>query len=311
MRLAFMGAPDFALPTLRALLDAGHEIAAVYSQPPRKAGRGQSLRPTPVAAFAEARDLTLRAPKSLRDADAIAALRALGADALVVVAYGLLLPRAALEASRLGAFNLHPSLLPRWRGAAPIQRAILAGDAETGVAVMRMSEGLDEGPLLAVERTPILPHDTAASLHDRLAEQGAALMVRALEDIAAGRAAATPQAEHGATYAAKIDKAEARIDWRRPAAEIDRLIRGLSPFPGAWFELEGERVKALNCALAPAPSGAADAAPGRTLDDALLIRCGDAGAALRLTRLQRAGAGAVDAAEFLRGRAVSAGCDLK
>ncbi len=302
LRLAFMGTPDFAVYSLSALLDAGHQVAAVYTQPPSPRGRGQILQPSPVHAFAESRGLTVHTPKSMKDPDAIAAFRALDLDAAVVVAYGQILLPAVLDAPRLGSFNLHGSLLPRWRGAAPIQRAILAGDRETGVQVMRMSAGLDEGPVLFTARTPIAADDTAQSLHDRLARLGADLWPQALEAIAAGTAVETPQAETGATYARKILPAEARIDWTRPAVEIDRQIRGLSPFPGAWFTLETAkgpvRVKALDSRLA-----LGDGTPGEVLDDQLRVACGSG--AVRLLRLQREGRGAADAEAFLRGLPVT------
>lgn len=301
MRLIFMGTPDFSVPMLDALVAAGHDIAAVYTQPPRPAGRGKKPRPTPVAARAEALGLPMRTPLNFKDQADRDALADLGADAAVVVAYGLLLPQAVLDAPRRGCFNLHASLLPRWRGAAPIQRAIMAGDAESGVCVMKMALGLDTGPVALTARTPIAPDDTAASLHDRLAEIGAPLMVEAMALLAAGDLTLTEQPAEG-VYAAKIDKAEARIDWTRPAAEVDRHIRGLSPFPGAWFEWGGERIKALSSEIADG-AGAA----GEVLDDALSVACGDDAGAVRLTRLQRAGKGPMDAADFLRGRPITAG----
>ena len=294
MRLAFMGTPDFALPALRALAAAGHEIARVYTRAPRRAGRGRNLLPSPVQAAAEALGLPVATPASLRDGQVLAAFAALECDAAVVVAYGLILPPEALAAPRLGCLNLHPSLLPRWRGAAPIQRAIMAGDARTGVCVMAMEAGLDTGPVLACRETPIGPEDTARTLHDRLAEIGAALMLETLAALAAGEVSATPQPEAGVTIAAKIGKAEARIDWTRSATALDAHIRGLSPFPGAWCEIGGERVKLL---LARPEAGAG--APGEVLDDRLLVACGTG--ALRLVTLQRAGKGAIDAATFLRG----------
>ncbi|TYO91360.1 methionyl-tRNA formyltransferase [Oceanicella actignis] len=306
MRLIFMGTPDFSVPTLDALAAAGHEIAAVYTQPPRPAGRGKRPRPTPVHARAEALGLPVRTPARLRDADELAALRALEADAAVVVAYGLILPPEALRAARLGAWNLHASLLPRWRGAAPIQRAIMAGDARTGVCVMQMDEGLDTGPVLLREEVEIAPRETAGQLHDRLAAIGAPLMVKAMAALAEGAAAPVPQPEEGATYAPKISKDEARMDWRRPAAELDRLARGLSPFPGAWTTIAGERVKVLLAAPEAAPR--ADAAPGTALDDRLLIACGEG--ALRLERLQRAGRAPMPAEDFQRGFPVPAGSVL-
>jgi methionyl-tRNA formyltransferase len=310
MRLAFLGTPDFSVFTLQALVEAGHEIACVYSQPPAPRGRGQELKPSPVQAYAETRGIPVRTPASMRDAAEIAAFADLDLDAAVVVAFGQILPREVLEAPRLGAFNLHASLLPRWRGAAPIQRAIMAGDAQTGVDVMRMTEGLDEGPVLATVVTPIGPLDTAGTLHDRLAAAGAALLIETLPAIAAGTATETPQPDAGVTYAKKIRSREARIDWTRPAAEIDRHIRGLSPFPGAWFTLVGDkgpvRVKAL---LSAHDAGAGtDAAPGTVLDDALLVACGEG--AVRLLRVQREGRGPQDAETFLRGAPVAAGTRL-
>ena len=298
-----MGSPDFALPALAALIEAGHDIACVYSQPPRPAGRGKQERPTPVHAFAASRGLEVRTPKSLRNAEAQAAFAALNLDAAIVVAYGLILPKPILDAPRLGCFNLHGSLLPRWRGAAPIQRAIMAGDAKTGVQVMRMEEGLDTGPTLATYETPIAPDDTTATLHDRLAQNGTALLADTLTKLERGEAHETPQPETGATYANKITPAETRIDWSAPARAIDGKIRGLSPYPGAWFELNGVRVKVLGSRLA---SGAG--APGTALDDQLTIAGGEG--AVRLTRLQREGRGALDAVEFLRGNPVTAGARL-
>ena len=300
MRLAFMGTPDFAVPTLHALAEAGHEIARVYTQPPRPAGRGKSLRPSPVHRAAEGLGLAVETPASLRRAEVIAGFAALDIDAAVVVAYGQILPQAALDAPRLGCINLHASLLPRWRGAAPIQRAIMAGDAETGVCAIQMEAGLDAGPVLACEATPIGPEDTAGTLHDRLAALGAPLILRTLDALAEGAFQPKPQPAEGVTYAAKIDKAEARIDWTRPAAELGAHIRGLSPFPGAWCEIGGERVKLLMARPEPGRG-----APGTALDDRLLVACG--AGALRLVTLQRAGKGPMDAAEFLRGRPVPAG----
>ena len=303
MRLAFMGTPDFAVPTLDALVAAGHEICAVYTQPARPAGRGNRPTPSPVQARAEALGPPVRAPETLRDPDAQAAFAALDLDAAVVVAYGLLLPEAVLEAPRLGCFNLHASLLPRWRGAAPIQRAVMAGDAETGVCAMRMEKGLDTGPTALCEATPIGPRESAGAVHDRLAVIGAPLMVRALEGVASGALTLTPQPETGATYARKIDKAETRIDWTRPADEIDRMIRGLAPAPGAFTELGGERLKVL--AARPEPG---EGPPGETLDDALLVACG--AGALRIETAQRPGRGPVDRAALLNGRPVQAGTRL-
>lgn len=307
MRLAFLGTPDIAAACLRAIAGAGHEVAAVYAQPPAPRGRGQAVRPSPVQALAESLGLPVRTPASMRDPAEVEAFRTLDLDAAVVVAYGQILPREVLEAPRLGAFNLHASLLPRWRGAAPIQRAIMAGDAVTGVQVMRMTEGLDEGPILATARLEIRRDETAGTLHDRMAQAGADLLVATLADIAAGRAVETPQAEDGATYAKKISPRTARLRWTRPAAELDCKIRGLSPFPGAWFEAPGPRgpvrVKAL---LSQAETGAG--APGTVLDDGLLVATGEG--AVRLLRLQREGRGPQDVADFLRGLPLPAGTKL-
>jgi methionyl-tRNA formyltransferase len=308
MRLAFLGTPDFSVSALSALVEAGHEIACVYSQPPAPRGRGHELKPSPVHAYAEARGIPVRTPASMRDPAEIAAFAALALDAAVVVAYGQILPREVLDAPRLGSFNLHASLLPRWRGAAPIQRAIMAGDRVTGVDVMRMTEGLDEGPVLATATVRIDALDTAGSLHDRLAEAGAELLIATLPAIAQGEAVETPQPEAGVTYAKKIRVKEARIDWTTSGREVDRKIRGLSPFPGAWFNLATDkgplRVKALLSAFEEAARGA----PGHVLDDALLVACGEG--AVRLLRVQREGRGPQDAESFLRGTPVAAGARL-
>ncbi|MEM7189867.1 MAG: methionyl-tRNA formyltransferase [Pseudomonadota bacterium] len=301
MRLAFMGSPDFSVPVLQALLDAGHQVVRVYAQPPRRAGRGKALRPCPVHAAANEAGLPVETPERFREA--VEGFAALNLDAAIVVAYGQILPQAALDAPRLGCLNLHASLLPRWRGAAPIQRAIMAGDAETGVAVMQMEAGLDTGPVLAEARTPIGSGDTAATLHDRLAEIGATLMVETLTALDAGDVKPAPQPEAGVMYASKIDKAEARIDWTRPAAEVDCHIRGLAPFPGAWCEIGGQRVKLLMSSV-EAGSGA----PGEALDDRLLIACSQG--AVRLKQVQRAGKSAADAATFLQGFPVPEGTML-
>ncbi|MEM8959485.1 MAG: methionyl-tRNA formyltransferase [Pseudomonadota bacterium] len=298
MRLVFMGTPDFAVVVLRALIGADHHIVRVYTQPPRPAGRGKAPRLSPVHEFAAASDIEVAVPERFRDPQTVADFAAQDADAAVVVAYGQILPQAALDAPRFGCFNVHASLLPRWRGAAPIQRAIMAGDAETGVAIMRMEAGLDTGPVLAEGRTPIGPADTAATLHDRLAAIGAGLMVEALQSLP--DLTPVPQPEEGATYAEKIDKTEARIDWSRPASEVDRKIRGLSPFPGAWCEIGGVRVKLLQSRVA---DGAGP--PGKTLDDALTVACGEG--AVQVLRVQRAGKGAQDTVEALRGFPVPAG----
>jgi methionyl-tRNA formyltransferase len=307
MRIAFLGTPDFALVALRRLVAAGHEIACVYSQPPAPRGRGHDLKPSPVHAFAAEQGLTVRTPVSMRDPAEIAAFAALDLDAACVVAFGQILPGAVLEAPRLGSFNLHGSLLPRWRGAAPIQRAIMAGDPMTGVQVMRMTEGLDEGPVLASETVRIGPLDTAGTIHDRMAAVGAELLARTLVDIESGAAVETPQAAEGVTYAKKIGPKVARIAWDKPGAEIDRKIRGLSPFPGAWFLLPTDkgpvRVKALLSAFEDA-----DGVPGTVLDDRLLVAAGEG--AVRLLRVQREGRGPQDAETFLRGQPVAAGAVL-
>ena len=301
MRIIFMGTPDFSVPVLDALVNAGHEIACVYCQPPRPAGRGKKDRPSPVQARAEALGLPVRHPVSLKGAEEQEEFAALKADVAVVVAYGLILPQAVLDAPAKGCLNIHASLLPRWRGAAPIHRAIMAGDAETGVCIMQMEAGLDTGPVLLREATPIGAEETTDRLHDRLSAMGAALIVHALERLDDLEPQAQPEA--GVTYATKIDKAEARVDWSQSAEEVDRKIRGLSPFPGAWCEIDGERVKLLASRLAEG-SGP----PGAVLDDALTIACGTG--AVRLTRLQRAGKGAQDADVFLRGRPVARGAQL-
>lgn len=299
-----MGSPDFAVPTLAALVEAGHDIVCVYSQPPKPAGRGKALRPTAVHAWAEAQGIEVRTPASLKGAEAQAEFAALQADAAIVVAYGLILPKAILEATRLGCFNLHGSLLPRWRGAAPMQRAIEAGDPETGVQVMAMEVGLDTGGIYATARTPISPDDTTGTLHDRLASLGATLMVESLLQIAAGSLPCIPQAEDGVTYAAKIDRAETKIDWTKPAEVLDRAIRAFAPFPGAWCLLpDGARAKILLC---QAEAGTGE--PGTALDDRLLIACGNG--ALRLLKIQREGKGALDAPDFLRGNPISVGTIL-
>jgi methionyl-tRNA formyltransferase len=308
MRLAFLGTPDFAVPSLAELIAAGHEIAAVYSQPPAPRGRGQALRPSPVQAFGEANGLHTRTPPSMRDPAEIAAFAALELDAAVVVAFGQILPAAVLEAPRLGAFNLHASLLPRWRGAAPIQRAIMAGDAVTGVEVMRMTEGLDEGPILLSETVRIDALETAGTLHDRLAPIGAHLLPRALAAIERGDAIETPQEAEGVTYAKKIRPKETRIDWTKSAGFVDRRIRGLSPAPGAWFECFADnrsiRVKAL---LSAVEDGEGE--PGEVLDDRLLIACGKGGA-VRLLRAQREGRSVQSADDFVRGFPLGPGVRL-
>jgi methionyl-tRNA formyltransferase len=307
MRLAFLGTPDFAVPSLAELIAAGHEVAAVYSQPPAPRGRGQALRPSPVQAFAETYGLPVRTPPSMRDLSEIEAFAALDLDAAVVVAFGQILPAAVLEAPRLGAFNVHASLLPRWRGAAPIQRAIMAGDAVTGVQVMRMTEGLDEGPILLSETVRIDALETAGSLHDRLAPIGAHLLPRALAALERGGMRETPQAEEGVTYARKIRPGETRIDWTKSASLIDRRIRGLSPAPGAWFEgCSDDRPVRIKALLSTVEEG--EGAPGEVLDDGLLIACGKG--AVRILRAQREGRSAQSAEDFLRGFPISPGFRL-
>jgi methionyl-tRNA formyltransferase len=302
LRLAFMGTPDFAVPTLAGLITYGHEIAAVYSQPARPKGRGLASEPTPVAKLAKARGIEVRTPLTLKTAEEQAAFAELRVDAAIVIAYGLLLPKPVLAAPVLGCFNLHASLLPRWRGAAPIQRAIMAGDEETGAMVMRMDEGLDTGPVLATAFTPI-GRKTFGALHDELAQAGAELIVRTVSQLERGETKEQAQPAQGATYAKKIEKEEARVDWSAPAAEIDCKIRGLSPFPGAWCEYKGERLKILLAEPAPGRG-----APGQVLDDALTIVCGEG--ALKLLRVQRAGRGPMNVADLLRGFPIPRGTML-
>jgi methionyl-tRNA formyltransferase len=301
MRIVFMGTPDFSVSVLDALIDAGHDIAAVYSQPPRPAGRGKKDRPSPVHARADALGIEVRTPVSLKTTEAQAEFAALNADVAVVVAYGLILPQAILDAPASGCLNIHASLLPRWRGAAPIQRAIMAGDAQTGVCIMQMEAGLDTGPVLLREALDIGAEETTAQLHDRLSDMGARLIVDALGQL--NDLTAEVQPEAGVTYAAKIDKAEARIDWSLPADQVDRQIRGLSPFPGAWFEYEGTRIKVLGSCVV---EGAGVA--GTVLTDTLNVACGEG--AVALTRLQKAGKGAQDVDVFQRGVQIATGTDL-
>jgi len=299
LRLVFMGTPDFAVPTLLELVGAGHEIAAVYTRAPQPAGRGMAPRESPVAREASRFGLPVLTPKTLRDCDAVTAMRAHGADAAVVVAYGLILPKPILDAFPLGSFNLHASLLPRWRGAAPIQRAIMAGDGETGVMVMKMEEGLDTGPIAMAERVAIGPDATAGELHDELARRGARLMPVALAALKRGALQLTQQPDAGVTYASKIDKNETRIDWTQAWREVHDHCRGLSPFPGAWFELAGAgRVKALRTT-----KGDGGGRPGQVLDDKLTVACGEN--AVRLVELQRAGGKPMRTEEFLRGMPIA------
>jgi methionyl-tRNA formyltransferase len=311
LRLVFMGTPDFAVPTLVEIHGAGQEVAAVYTRAPQPAGRrGLELTPSPIARQAQRLGLPIVTPKNFKEADAIDAMRAHGAHAAVVVAYGLILPKAILDAFPLGCFNLHASLLPRWRGAAPIHRAIMAGDSETGVMVMKMDEGLDTGPIAMAERVPIEPDATAGDLHDRLSRLGADLMVRALGALERGSLTLTPQPQAGVTYANKIDKEEARIAWGRPWQQVHDHIRALSPFPGAWFELAGQgeggppvRVKVLR-----STKGEGSGIPGTVIDDDLNVACRDG--AVRILELQRAGRQAMKAGEFLRGSPVPIGARL-
>jgi methionyl-tRNA formyltransferase len=300
MRVVFMGTPDFAVPTLTEIVGQGHEVVAVYTRAPKPAGRGQAERKSPVHKVAEGFGIPVFTPRNLRDEAAQIAFAGHEADVGIVVAYGLILPRPILDAPQFGCLNLHGSLLPRWRGAAPIQRAVMAGDPKTGVMVMQMDEGLDTGPVAMAEEVTIGPDTTTGDLHDRLARIGADLMARALAALERGSLEFTPQSEDGVTYATKIDKTESRIDWRQPSTEVHNLIRGLSPFPGAWFEIEAGgkpvRVKALRSTLAPG-SGA----PATHLGN-LTIACGDG--AVRLTEVQREGKGIMDAETFLRGTTI-------
>ena len=294
LTIIFMGTPDFAVPALIALHEAGHDIACVYTQPPRPAGRGKKLRPSPVQAKAEELGIPVRSPRSLKSEEAQTEFAALNADVAVVAAYGLILPQAILDAPTHGCLNIHASILPRWRGAAPIHRAIMAGDAETGVTIMQMEAGLDTGPMLHIVRTPV-NDKTTGELTEELAELGASAIVEVLADL--GSYAPQTQDEAGVIYAPKIDKAEARIDWSRPAGELVRMIHGLAPFPGAWFELEGERLKLLR-----AEAAQGSGAPGTVLDEDFAIACGSG--TIRPVRLQRAGKPAMERGDFLRGRAV-------
>jgi methionyl-tRNA formyltransferase len=306
--LVFMGTPDFAVPTLAALKEAGHRIRAVYTRAPRPAGRGMAERKTPVHQAAELFGLPVLTPANFRSEEAVEAFRAHRADAAVVVAYGLLLPKAVLDAPRDGCFNLHASLLPRWRGAAPINRAIMAGDAETGVAVMKMNEGLDTGDVAMTERTAIGPDETAGELHDRLARLGAPLMVRAMAALQAGELSAVPQPEDGVAYAAKLTNAETAVDWSRLAGEVHDHIRGLSPFPGAWTGVDlGRGPERLRLLKTERAEGRGE--PGTLLDAAGTVACGDG--AVRLLTVQRAGKGPMAFADFARGARLAAGARLR
>ena len=305
MRIAFMGTPPFAVPTLAALHAAGHEIACIYTQPPRPAQRGKKLQQSAVHVWADEHGLPVRTPKSLRNEEAQAEFAALDLDIAVVAAYGLILPQTILDAPREGCLNVHGSILPRWRGAAPVQRAILAGDAETGVTIMQMDIGLDTGAMRLVETTPVA-RKTAGRLTDELAEMGALMMVEVLSDLHAFPP--VPQPDDGVTYAAKIDKSEARLDFLTSAVQVERQIRAFNPMPGAFFELGGERYKILAAEVVHPAETVAGAAPGVTLDDALTIACNPG--AIRAARVQRAGKPAMDAAELLRGRPVPMGTRL-
>ncbi|MBF0887608.1 MULTISPECIES: methionyl-tRNA formyltransferase [Gluconobacter] len=303
MRLIFMGTPDFSVPALHTLLDAGHEVVAVYTQPPRPAGRGKALRRSPVHEAAEAAGIEVRTPARVRrDATEHAAFAALNADAAVVAAYGLILPKEMLAAPRLGCLNIHASLLPRWRGASPIQSSILAGDTQSGVSIMQMDEGLDTGAVLLEEATPISATDTASTLHDRLSEIGSRLVVRALAE----QPTPVPQSTDGVTYAERLTRDDGRIDWTRTAAEIDRQIRGLTPWPGAFTTLNGVVLK-IGTAT-PLPDAVHNAPPGTTLDGALTIACSTG--AIRIDRLQKPGRSMMSAADFLRGQPVPKGMGL-
>ena len=303
LRLIFMGTPDFAVPTLIELAAAGHDIAAVYTRAAKPAGRGMGLQITPIEREARRLAIPVFTPRTLKNEPEQAQFRGHEADAAVVIAYGLILPKPILEAPRLGCFNVHASLLPRWRGAAPINRAVMAGDKQTGITIMQMDEGLDTGAMALAERTPIEADDTAGGLHDVLARVGAGLMTRALVAAERGSLQLTPQPEQGVTYAEKILKSETRIDWSRPAAAVHDHIRGLSPWPGAWFEHEGVRVKVLRSMMAQGGSE-----PGTVLDDRLTIACGDG--TVRLILVQRAGKQPMSADEFLRGARMGRGTRL-
>jgi methionyl-tRNA formyltransferase len=305
LRLVFMGTPDFAVPTLVEIIGSGHEVVAVYTRAPQPAGRGMAPRPSSIARQAEQHRLPIFTPGSLRDPDAAANMRAHGADAAVVVAYGMILPKPILEAFPLGCFNLHASLLPRWRGAAPIHRAVMAGDKETGVMVMKLEEGLDTGPIAMAKRVPITADATTGDLHDTLAQLGAGLMLRALAALEQGAQQLTPQAASGATYATKIGNDETRIDWTKPWQQVHDHCRGLSPYPGAWCELASVgRAKILRTTKC-----AGDGPPGRVLDDKLTIACGSG--AVRVLELQRAGGKPMPTDEFLRGTPIARGSAIK
>ncbi len=304
LRLVFMGTPTFAVPSLTALVEAGHQLVCAYSQPARPAGRGKRPRPSPVQTAAESYGITVRTPESLRTDAEQSVINDFDADAVVVVAYGLLLPKPVLEAPRFGCLNVHASLLPRWRGAAPIQRALLAGDTQTGVSIMRLDEGLDTGPVLMQRSMGITGDDTTGTLHDRLAELGAELIVDTLSKLSHEHLVAVDQDDDEATYAAKIERSETELDWKNSAAQLDRQVRALAPVPGAWFRLGTERIKVFACEPVAVKSGI----PGEILDDTLTVACGEG--ALRLRRLQREGRKVMDADAFLRGQAMPPGTRL-
>jgi methionyl-tRNA formyltransferase len=301
-----MGTPEFAVPVLASLIDAGHNVRAVYTQPPRPAGRGKRERKSPVHDCAEELGIEVRTPARLRDPAEHEAFRALDLDCAVVVAYGLILPPEILASPRHGCLNVHASLLPRWRGAAPIQRAIMAGDAESGVAIMMMEAGLDTGPVLLTEKVAITARTTGASLHDTLSEVGARLIVPALKGVLDGTLTARPQPSDGVTYAAKLSRDDGRLDWSRPAAELERLVRALDPWPGAWCEIQGDRLKVLAAGVVDLGKLTND--PGTVLDPQLTVACGDG--ALRLSRIQKPGKGPMDAAAYLRGNPLPPGTML-
>jgi methionyl-tRNA formyltransferase len=303
LKLVFMGTPDFSVPILESLLDAGHQVVAVYSQPPRPAGRGHKEQLSPVHAFAHQRGIPVHTPKSLKSPEEQQAFAALGADAAVVAAYGLILPQAVLDAPRLGCLNVHASLLPRWRGAAPIQRAIMAGDTETGVTIMQMDAGLDTGAMLLQESILLAPDTTASWLHDMLAAMGSRMIVTALDGLEEEALTATPQPAEGVTYAHKLAKDEGRIDWSKSAQMIECQIRGLNPWPGVWFDLGAERIKVQDAVLVPGGG-----VPGTVLDDQLTVACGQQ--ALRPTKVQRPGKAAMTTGEMLRGHGIPKGTVL-
>lgn len=305
LRLVYMGTPDFAVGPLAALLEAGHDVVAVYSQPPRPAGRGHKVHPSPVHAFAEAKGIEVRTPRRLRLAEDQEAFAALQADVAVVAAYGLILPKPVLDAPKHGCINIHASLLPRWRGAAPIQHAILAGDAESGVTIMQMDEGLDTGPMLIRGTVPITAETTASSLHDALANMGSRLIVEAMVALEAGTLTVTQQPADGATYASKLNRDDGCLDWRKPAVTLERQVRALTPWPGTWFTHNGVVLKVSEAVLVDGPSGSP---PGQVLDDSLTIACAEG--ALRPTRVQRPNKAPVAVGDLLRGYPIPAGTQL-